>query len=108
MCMLRRTLVVAFLVLTASVEAADRSVDYLRDIKPILRERCYACHGALQQQAGLRLDTAALVREGSDNGVVITPGFYQAGPGPGIQSRAARSISPSRSSRSTGSRWPCR
>ena len=38
---------------------AAEPVDYLRDIKPILRERCYACHGALKQKAKLRLDTAA-------------------------------------------------
>ncbi|MFO1064227.1 MAG: DUF1549 domain-containing protein [Pirellulales bacterium] len=32
--------------------------DYLRDVKPVLTKRCYACHGALKQEAGLRLDTA--------------------------------------------------
>ena len=33
------------------------AVDYAKDIKPLLKERCYACHGALKQKAGLRLDT---------------------------------------------------
>ena len=33
--------------------AAAPPVDYQRDIKPLLKERCFACHGALQQQAGL-------------------------------------------------------
>ncbi|MDG2125941.1 MAG: DUF1549 domain-containing protein [Verrucomicrobiales bacterium] len=33
--------------------------DYLAEIKPVLRERCYSCHGALKQKADLRLDTAA-------------------------------------------------
>ncbi|MDP1563299.1 MAG: PSD1 and planctomycete cytochrome C domain-containing protein [Pirellulaceae bacterium] len=32
---------------------------YLTKIKPILHERCFSCHGALQQEADLRLDTAA-------------------------------------------------
>lgn len=32
---------------------------YLTKIKPILQERCYSCHGALKQEADLRLDTAA-------------------------------------------------
>ena len=27
-------------------------VDYLRDVKPLLSKRCYACHGALKQRAG--------------------------------------------------------
>jgi hypothetical protein len=49
-------------------------MDYLRDIKPILRERCYACHGSLQQKAGLRLDTVALMRQGGDRGPAIVPG----------------------------------
>ncbi|MBL9131550.1 MAG: PSD1 domain-containing protein, partial [Verrucomicrobiaceae bacterium] len=44
------------------------AVDYARDIKPLLQERCYACHGALKQKAGLRLDTVALLKTGGDNG----------------------------------------
>ena len=35
-------------------------VDYAREVKPLLKERCYSCHGALKQKAGLRLDTVAL------------------------------------------------
>jgi hypothetical protein len=50
---------------------AGGRVDYARAIKPILTARCYACHGALQQKAGLRLDTVALMRKGGDNGPVI-------------------------------------
>jgi hypothetical protein len=49
-------------------------VDYARDIKPLLKERCYACHGALDQEAGLRVDTAALLRQGGDSGSAITAG----------------------------------
>lgn len=45
-----------------SARAADDKADiYLRDIKPVLRERCYACHGALKQESGLRVDTAELM-----------------------------------------------
>jgi hypothetical protein len=54
-------------------DAAD-SVDYERDIKPLLSHKCGACHGALKQQAGLRLDSGALIRKGSDDGPVIVPG----------------------------------
>ncbi|MEC5128772.1 DUF1553 domain-containing protein [Verrucomicrobiales bacterium BCK34] len=35
------------------------SVDYLKEIKPVLKERCYSCHGALKQKGDLRVDTAA-------------------------------------------------
>ena len=36
--------------------AAAEPVDFGRDIKPFFKERCYACHGAVKQNAGLRLD----------------------------------------------------
>jgi hypothetical protein len=37
---------------------AAESVDYARDIQPLLSQRCYACHGPDEQarEAGLRLD----------------------------------------------------
>lgn len=66
--------VVALLLLLTSRTAIcgdETAVDYIRDVKPILHERCYACHGALKQEAGLRLDTAKLTMLGSDNGAVI-------------------------------------
>lgn len=53
---------------------AQEPVDYLRQIKPILQHRCYACHGALKQEGGLRLDTAALAIKGGDSGAVMMPG----------------------------------
>ncbi|MCI0534264.1 MAG: PSD1 and planctomycete cytochrome C domain-containing protein [Verrucomicrobiales bacterium] len=47
------------------------SVDYLKDIKPLLQERCYACHGALKQKKSLRLDTVTAMLKGSSDGPVI-------------------------------------
>jgi hypothetical protein len=41
---------------------------YQEKIKPLLRERCLACHGALAQKGKLRLDTAALAHRGGRNG----------------------------------------
>ena len=54
--------------------AADDRVDYAVQIKPILRERCFACHGVLKQKGGLRLDTAALAIQGGDSGAAVEPG----------------------------------
>ena len=59
--------------LTLTVSAAE-PVDYLRDIKPILKERCFACHGALKQQAKLRLDTGASLRQGGTSGPAVVVG----------------------------------
>jgi hypothetical protein len=37
--------------------------DYLDTIKPVLKERCFACHGALKQKSKLRLDTVAAMHK---------------------------------------------
>ena len=44
--------------------------DYLEDVKPVLKARCYACHGALKQESDLRLDTAASIRSRADSPIV--------------------------------------
>lgn len=67
-------LLAAFLAIARPLRAADESVDYLRQVKPILAKRCYTCHGALQQQASLRVDTAESVRKGGDGGPAVEPG----------------------------------
>lgn len=56
-----------------SLLPAEEPVDYLRDIKPIFRARCYACHGALKQESGLRLDTGHSIRKGGDSGAAVVP-----------------------------------
>jgi hypothetical protein len=43
-------------------------------VRPLLLERCAACHGEKIQQASLRLDTAEGLRKGADTGPVIVPG----------------------------------
>jgi cytochrome c553 len=37
------------------------AVDYAKDIKPLLKERCVSCHGTVKQKGGLRLDAGALI-----------------------------------------------
>lgn len=58
----------------SSAESTDAVALYRDTIKPVFHERCYACHGALQQKAGLRLDTVALIKAGSRNGSILTLG----------------------------------
>ncbi|MBW3543848.1 MAG: hypothetical protein KY476_26670, partial [Planctomycetes bacterium] len=55
----RALLVVLVTLLPATAAAAGEPVDYERQIKPLLRDHCYACHGAFKQQSELRLDTGA-------------------------------------------------
>lgn len=54
--------------------AEETQSDYPSKVKPLLKARCYACHGSLKQEAGLRLDTAELIRLGGDSGEAISPG----------------------------------
>src|SRR5213592_3397972 len=49
-------------------------VDYIREVKPLLVERCYKCHGASQQKGKLRLDTAASARLGGESGPAFKRG----------------------------------
>ncbi len=49
-------------------------MDYTRQVKPLLAERCIGCHGAAKHKADLRLDSAAGIRKGSHSGAVIVPG----------------------------------
>ncbi|HRF02690.1 MAG TPA: PSD1 and planctomycete cytochrome C domain-containing protein [Pirellulaceae bacterium] len=54
----------------ASAPDDDPVARYESRVKPLLAERCFACHGALKQEGGLRVDTAASMLEGG----VIDPG----------------------------------
>jgi len=54
--------------------ANSEPVDYLRDIRPILRGRCSTCHNEADPGGGLRLDGAAHVMAGGDSGPIVVPG----------------------------------
>lgn len=58
----------------ASPIAGASEVDYVSQIKPLLSEKCYSCHGVLKQEAELRLETRGLMIDGGDSGSVIAPG----------------------------------
>lgn len=46
---------------------------FSQSIRPLLKERCFACHGALKQEANLRLDTAIAILQGGDSGPAVIP-----------------------------------
>ena len=54
--------------------ATEPSIDYRLQVRTILSKHCWACHGALKQEAGLRLDASQLIRKGGDDGPGIVAG----------------------------------
>ncbi len=72
---LRALLGVACLWLTPL--AAQAPVDFARDVRPILSDRCFACHGpdAAKREAGLRLDVRDVaVKKLASGRAAIVPG----------------------------------
>ncbi|HVK10762.1 MAG TPA: DUF1549 domain-containing protein, partial [Gemmataceae bacterium] len=61
----------ARLVVLCLIAGPAAAADYVRDIKPILQERCFACHGALKQNGKLRLDGGANILKGGSSGPAV-------------------------------------
>ncbi len=55
--------------------AAQRTVDFGTDVRPLLQERCIACHGPEKQKSGYRIDSRADAIKGGESGeAAIIPG----------------------------------
>jgi hypothetical protein len=65
--------ILACVALLPAPAMAAEPIDYAKQVKPLLAARCYACHGALKQKAGLRLDTGIAIRRGGDSGPAVKP-----------------------------------
>lgn len=69
----RPGLLIAALVVAVQSMASAADDSFVTRVRPVLQERCFACHGALKQEAGLRLDTASAMLQGSAEGAVVVP-----------------------------------
>jgi mono/diheme cytochrome c family protein len=59
---------------------AGRTIDYRKDVQPILATHCYSCHGPEKQKSDLRLDRRAAALQGGAEGPDIVPGDSAASP----------------------------
>ena len=64
----------AIVLVAVFARIASGAVDFEKDIRPVLRERCVECHGPKKQKAELRLDARAFAFKGGENGAVFVPG----------------------------------
>src|SRR5438093_13569430 len=64
--------------LSSSVVRAEEpraSLDYFeREVRPILADTCFKCHGADKQESDLRLDSRARLLQGGVSGPAVVPG----------------------------------
>ncbi|MEM6691615.1 MAG: PSD1 and planctomycete cytochrome C domain-containing protein [Planctomycetota bacterium] len=67
-----------FLLLSAGTACAQ-SIDYTRDIQPILASRCYSCHGPDEAESGVRFDDReSVIAEAESGEFPIVPGDAEA------------------------------
>ena len=76
---MRLASVVALLLSTGPAFAAEKpSVEQLdffeKSVRPVFLDHCVRCHGEKKQEAGLRLDSPAGIRKGTDAGPIVVPG----------------------------------
>src|SRR4051812_35340959 len=66
---MRRLLTLSLVLLGGRAAATDKPLDFNRDVRPILTDKCFACHGPdpKHRKAKLRLDT----REGAHESAVV-------------------------------------
>jgi hypothetical protein len=56
------------------------AVDFEKEIRPLLQERCIECHGDKKQKGELRLDAKSFAFKGGHDGPAIVPGNADASP----------------------------
>ena len=72
-----RLWILLYLLTLFGIDGNAQSVDYARQVQPILHRRCAQCHGEEAPQGGLSLLTRAGMLKGGRNGPGIVPGSSQ-------------------------------
>lgn len=66
------TVAITFVAIFVTIPIFLSADEYSAHVKPLLAEKCIACHGPLRSEAGLRLDAAVLIRQGSQEHAVVS------------------------------------
>src|SRR5258708_13789790 len=115
---MQRDVLIAGTLLCVAFPARAADVDFDRDVKPILRDNCWACHGPTQQMATLRLDQReaamiagrgkiAIMPGRSDRRLVYRPAAGRARPQLPPTARLTRAqLATNTDSLGTGATWP--
>jgi mono/diheme cytochrome c family protein len=59
----------------AAEPASPEAIEFFeRNVRPVLAENCYVCHGPQLQQKGLRMDSREAILQGGSRGPALVPG----------------------------------
>ena len=53
---------------------AAREQFFEQNVRPLLAQNCYSCHGEKKQKGGLRLDSLEAILKGGESGPAVVPG----------------------------------
>lgn len=63
---------------TAAIQVADlkreKPIDFEKEVLPLFKQNCLACHNATDAKADLILETPEKIRKGGENGPAVVPG----------------------------------
>ncbi len=76
--MIRYAILFAFLLLS-SIVSGQETVDFGKQIAPLLTRNCSACHNAKKPEGGLVLESFATLMKGGDSGEAIVPAMVDKG-----------------------------
>jgi hypothetical protein len=72
------SLLLALVVSSSAVAADDVEREAMtffeKEVRPVLANRCYECHGEKKQKGSLRMDNIGYIKAGGDSGPALVPG----------------------------------